>query len=318
MFNSSAQRPGGQAERPDAYYNMQGQIGAASAQARGMAKQARYGAQGQIGAAKYGARGMADQARYDHLSRSQESRDQRQVGMANAYGGLGAAGMNAVGQYGSNVAGALANANVAAGNTYGSMANSYYNTLGQMGHIGGALSAAGLAASSNAASSRMAGNLGLNLGGGGGGGFGVSGPGGNVASGSMGGFGGGGSGGGGFDTSVQRGGSEAERTRMLDQGFGFLGGAMQTLNDPRNPAGRLAGAATDQFNMNRAAIMDPRFLNTMTGMYRDSQAGIDSQSGMRRRDSALGGLTQTGQPKYSTSMDANPFYDYAVGRGRMR
>jgi hypothetical protein len=278
------------------------------------------------------AQGQIGQARYDNQSRTQESRDQRQAGMANAYGGLGAAGMNAVGQYGANVAGALANANVAAGNTFGSMANNYYNTLGQMGHIGGALSAAGLAASSNAANASMIGNMGMgggfNFGGGGGGfgGFDVSGPAGGVASGTM---GGGGSSGGGFgagmntegawNTQVQRGGGEAERKGILNQGFGFLGGAMKTLNDPRNPAGALAGLADNQFNANRAALMDPRFLNAMTGMFRDSNAGIDSQSGMNRRSSALGPQSVWGQPSqwgsYNTSMDANPFYDYAQNRG---
>ena len=292
--------------------------------AQGMTNQAAYGAQGQIGAANAQARGLTNQAMYENRSRTQESNDQRRTGMANTYGGLGAAGMNAIGQYGSNVAGALANSNVAAGNTFGGMANSYYNTLGQMGHIGGALSAAGLAASSNAANANMAGSMGMgggfNMGGGGGGGFDVSGPGGGVASGSMGGSGGGFGAGmntdSSWNTQVQRGGGSDERQRMMNQGFGFLGGAMRTLNDPRNPAGALAGMADNQFNQNRAAMMDPRFLNTMTGMFRDSQAGIDSQSGMRRRGSALGGLNRSGQPAYSSSMDANPFYNYAQSRGR--
>jgi hypothetical protein len=334
----------------DSFNSAQGQIGAAKYGAQGQIGAAKYGAQGQIGAAKYGAQGMADQAKYnaegqaqaaaaqaagltnqamyDNDARKQASQDQRQLGMANAYGGLGAAGMNAVGQYGANVAGALANANVAAGNTFGSMANNYYNTLGQMGHIGGALSAAGLAASSNAANASMLGNMGMgggfNFGGGGGfGGFDVSGPAGGVASGTMGGGGGGFGAGmntdGSWNTQVQRGGGEAERQRMLNQGFGFLGGAMKTLNDPRNPAGALAGLADNQFNANRAALMDPRFLNTMTGMFRDSNAGIDSQSGMNRRSSALGSQSVWGQPSqwgsYNTSMDANPFYNYAQTRG---
>jgi hypothetical protein len=336
----SGAKPGGyQWSGVDSFNSAQGQIGAARYGAQGMADQAKYGAQGQIGAARYGAQGMADQAKYgaqgltnqamyDNMSRTQESRDQRQVGMANTYGGLGAAGMNAVGQYGANVAGALANANVAAGNTFGGMANNYYNTLGQMGHIGGALSAAGLAASSNAANASMLGNMGMgggfNFGGGGGGGFDVSGPAGGVASGTMAGGGGGGFGAGmntdgSWNTQVQRGGGEAERQRMLNQGFGFLGGAMRTLNDPRNPAGALAGLADNQFNANRAALMDPRFLNTMTGMFRDSNAGIDSQSGMNRRSSALGSQSVWGQPiqrgSYNTSMDANPFYNYAQTRG---
>jgi hypothetical protein len=324
-------RPGGtQWSGLDSYNSAQGQIGAARHGARGQIGAARHGARGQIGAANAQAWGQTNQSMYDNMSRTRESDNQRKTGMADVYGGLGAAGMNAIGQYGSNVAGALANSNVAAGNTFGGMANSYYNTLGQMGHIGGALSAAGLAASSNAANASMLGSMGMGasmgggMGGGGYGGFDVSGPGGGVAGGSMGGSGGGYGGGygagmntdGSWSTQVQRGGGAGERGRMMNQGFGFLGGAMRTLNDPRNPAGTLAGMADNQFNQNRAALMDPRFLNNMTGMFRDSQAGIDSQSGMRRRSSALGGLNRSGQPEYGSSMDANPFYNYARAQGR--
>jgi hypothetical protein len=264
----------------------------------------------------------------ENIARTTESNNQRRTGMANAYVGLGVGGMEKVGQYGSNVAGALANSNIASGNTFASMANNYYNTMGQLGQIGGALSAAGLTASSNAANASMLGNASMggnfNMGGGGGGygGFDVSGPGGGVASGSMGGgamgggFGAGMNTGSSWNTQVQRGGGAGERSGMMNQGFGFLGGAMKTLNDSRNPAGALAGLADNQFNQNRAAMMDPRFLNAMTGMFRDSQAGIDSQSGMYRRSSALGGMDHRGQPMYRTSMDANPFYDYAQSQGR--
>jgi hypothetical protein len=212
----------------------------------------------------------------------------------NAYANLGGAGMNAMGQYGSHVANSLANQSIAAGNTFGGMANNYYNTMGQMGHIGGALSAAGLAASSNAASAQMAGNMGLNIGGGfGGGGFGdggfnVSGPGGNVASGSQGGWGGGWGGSmgggsqGGWNNSVQRGGSEAERGNILGQGFNYLGQTMGHLNNPNNPAMALAGLANKQFNQNRDATMNPQFMNSMNNMFTQSNKSM-GQVGQPKR-----------------------------------
>jgi hypothetical protein len=193
------------------------------------------------------------------------------------------------------------------------MANNYYNTMGQRGHIGGALSAAGLAASSNAANATMAGNMGLNIGGFGGGGMGgggfnVSGPGGNVASGSQGGWGSGWAGAmgggsqGGWNNSVQRGGSESERGNILGQGFNYLGQTMGYLNDPNNPAMALAGLANNQFNANREATMNPQFLNSMNSALTTSQSGMNK---MFNKSGAA--MSQYGTP------DPRGRYDYTSG-----
>lgn len=213
-----------------------------------------------------------------------------------SYTNLGTAGMNAMGQYGSNVANALTNQSIAAGNTFGQMANSYYNTMGQLGSFGSALASAGLTAGANSARGMMGfGGDGGWFGGGGYGGFDVSGPGGGVASGYTGGggYGGFGGGGGGSGAMVQRGADPAERRWMTNKGFGFLNSVRGNLQNGHG--GVLAGLANDQFNANRQATMDPRFMDSMNNMFRDSQAGLDSQSGMMRGRSGFGPLSG-GQP----------------------
>jgi hypothetical protein len=230
----------------------------------------------------------ADQA-YNSETNRMAVQGQADGARMNAFANLGGAGMNAMGQYGSHVANSLANQSIAAGNTFGGMANNYYNTMGQMGHIGGALSAAGLAASSNAANANMAGNMGLSMGGFGGGmgggGFNVSGPGGNVASGAQGGWGsgwGGAGGQGGWNSSMQRGGGESERGNILGQGFNYLGQAMGHLNNPNNQAMALAGLANNQFDQNRNATMNPQFMNSMNNMFTQSNKSM-GQVGQPKR-----------------------------------
>lgn len=250
--------------------------------------------------------------------------DARAMGAMNAYAGLGSSGMNSMGQYGSNVANALTNQSIAAGNTYGQMANAYFNTLGQLGQVGAGLSAAGLNANSQSVLANLGGNMNMNVGGsigggqGGYGGFDVIGPDGGVASGLMGGGGGmGGSGfgvggGGAYGANIQKGGNSADQRGMLNQGFGFLRGVQGQLGNRNSGPLALAGLAGNQFNMNRAATMDPRFMDSMNNMYRDSIAGVDFQSGMNRGSSGFGPMYD-GQP-LTQKQRQNPYMDYAMGR----
>lgn len=197
-----------------------------------------------------------------------------------AFGGLanlGIANQNALGQYGASRNAALANQSVASANAYGQMASNYYNTMGQLGHIGSALTAAGLGAGAQSGAATQSASMGDRyFGGGAGGGFGggggfmSGGPEGRIASGNMGGFGGafggmfgGMYGGGSSGSSATRGASSGERTGMLNQGYSFLSGLTDKINDPRNPAGRLAGDMGRQFDANRGAVMDPTITNSL-------------------------------------------------------
>lgn len=218
-------------------------------------------------------------------------------GMAN----LGIANQNALGQYGATRNAALANQSVAAANAYGQMANSYYNTMGQLGHIGSALTSAGLGAGAQSGTATQNASMGDRyFGGGGGGGFGLGGgfmaggPEGRIASGNMGGFGGGFGGayggmfgGGSSGSSATRGAGGSERTGMLNQGYSFLSGLTQQLNNPRNAAGRLAGDMGRQFDSNRQGVMDPSITqslnsnlstgyNALSNLYGQSDYGFNT------------------------------------------
>lgn len=244
--------------------------------------------------------------------------DARARDAMNAYAGLGTSGMNSMGQYGSNVANALTNQSIAAGNTYGQMANSYFNTLGQLGQVGAGLSAAGLNANSQSVLANLGGNMNMNVGGGmGGGGYGgfdVMGPGGGVASGTMDGGGAGGmgfgfGGGGAYGANIQKGGSAGAQRGMLDQGFGYLRGIQGQLGNTKTGPMALAGLAGNQFNMNREATMDPRFMDSMNNMYRDSLAGVDYQAGMDRDYSGFGRMRNS-QPTSMPNMRRGGFGKY--------
>jgi hypothetical protein len=207
--------------------------------------------------------GAVDPNKYAAGAQAQSAKDQAAF---SAYGNLGIAGQNAMGQYGMNRDTQLANQSVAAANAYGQMANSYYNTMGQLGQTAAGLSAAGLNAGAQSAMGNMSSNFNMGMGGGGGGGgFSAFGPEGSIASGSMGGGGGGGGGGagGGSSQSITRGAGQGERGGMVNQGYGFLGDIKKTLNDPKNQAMALAGLMGDQFGANRAAVMDPTIVNSL-------------------------------------------------------
>lgn len=229
----------------------------------------------------------------DHFSRTVTAlaAPQRSAGQAakdtaafGALSNLGVAGQNAMGQYGVSRNNALMNQSVAAANAYGQMANSYYNTMGQLGHFGSAISSAGLGAGAQAASGSqsMGGGFGGSFGGGGGGGFRSSGPEGRIASGSMGGGGFGGGGGASMNSNarVQRGASSEERTGMVNQGYGFLGGLVDTLNDPRNPAMNMANRLGHEFGANRAAIMDPTITNSLNQQMATGYGALSGLYGM--------------------------------------
>ena len=206
-----------------------------------------------------------------------------------AMGGLGIAGQNAMAQYGASRNAALTNQAIAQANAFGQMGNSYYNTLGQLGHIGSALSAAGLNAGAQSAQGTQSSNMnfggggGFQWGGGGGGGFTASGPEGTIASGNMGGgYGGGGfggnmTGGGGMNATVTRGASRGEREGMVNKGYGLLDQLRGDLNNPENQAMQLAGVMENQFNVNRAATMDPSIMNSLNAQM---DAGYGALSGL--------------------------------------
>lgn len=222
---------------------------------------------------------------------------------------LGATGLNVMGQYGSNRDTALANQSIAAANAYGSMANAYYNAMGQGMHVGGGLTAAGLNAGAQSAFANqnsnfdmsMGGSFGMGGGGGGRNGFRASGPDGSpIVSGRYGGRGGRGGMGAGFNNSgsggssmtLQKGSSESERRALVNQGYGFLGGMAQELNSPNNNAMALAGMMGKEFGNNRAAIMDPSIVNSLNsqvsagygalgGLYDKSDYGFNTGSQMQ-------------------------------------
>lgn len=215
-------------------------------------------------------------------------------GMAN----LGIANQNAIGQYGAGRNAALSNQAVAAANAYGQMQNSYLNTMGQLGHIGSALTAAGLGAGAQSSSSSQRssssqnssasqygaasqyGQMGAGLGTGAG--FASGGPEGRISSGMTGGYGGfGGTFGGASGSNAMRssneassassmssntastGATSAERTGMMNQGYGFLSGLMNAINKPTGIASNLSSQMGTQFNQNRAAMMDPSVMNSL-------------------------------------------------------
>ena len=205
-------------------------------------------------------------------------------GMAN----LGIANQNALGQYGASRNASLTNQSVAAANAYGQMQNSYLNTMGQLGHIGAALSAAGLGAGAQSGSASQSGAMGI--GGGGYGGFSSSGPEGPISSGMTGGMGGfGGTFGGMSGSSAQRGASPGERTGMVDQGYGFLSSLMKNMNASGGMPQKLASSLSNEFSANRAGIMDNSVLralnknlyggyNAMSGLYGKADYGFNTPS----------------------------------------
>ena len=209
---------------------------------------------------------------------------------AAAFGALqniGVAGQNTMGQYGVSQNNALTNQSVAAANAYGQMANNWYNTMGQLGHIGGALSAAGLAAGaqSGSASQRSTSNFASGAGGPlGGGGFMSTGPEGGIASGTLGGLGGGfgstASGGGTSRSQATKGASPYERQGMLSQGFGFLEGVQKNLTSKNNQAMALAGLLEQEFAANRNATMNPAMLKAMQSQTNGLGNALGSLYGM--------------------------------------
>lgn len=203
---------------------------------------------------------------------------QKDMAAFGALQGLGASGLNATGQYGVARDTALANQGIAAANMAGMMGNSYYNTIGQLGNYAAGLSAAGLNAGAQSVNANIGGNFdfgmggGFNMGGGGGrGGFSARGPEGTISSGRIGGGGGRGGFGANFDNrgsgsygaNIQKGSSVGERAGIINQGYGFLGGLVDNLNDPNNQAMSMANMAQKEFGANRAAIMDPSILNSL-------------------------------------------------------
>lgn len=231
-------------------------------------------------------------------------------GMAN----LGIANQNALGQYGASRNAALTNQSVAAANAYGQMQNSYLNTMGQLGQIGGALSAAGLAAGAQSGSSSQSssssqydrssktgsatqyGQMGSSMGSGGGGGFSAGGPGGAIASGMTGGYGGFGGTFGGSSASQAKssansdagsssksesrtvtGASSGERTGMLDQGYGFLKSLSDLLSSPTGQASGFAKNLGQQFDANRAGMMSPDIVNSLNA---NLYGGYNALSGL--------------------------------------
>lgn len=212
-----------------------------------------------------------------------------------ALANIGVAGQNATGQYGVSKNNSLANQSVAAANAYGQMANNWYNTMGQLGQIGGALSAAGLNAGAQSGSASQGGTskFGSSFGGpgGGGGGFMSTGPEGAISSGGMGGpgggFGGGASGGGSSWSTASKGSSPQDQHQMLSQGYGFLGGLQGTLNSPNSQAAALAGLLDKQLSANLAATTNPAVLkalqsqtkglgNAVGGLYGMSDYGFNT------------------------------------------
>jgi hypothetical protein len=203
-----------------------------------------------------------------------------------ALGNIATAGQNAMGQYGVSRNNALADQSVAAANAYGQMANNFYNTMGQLGHIGGSLASAGLSAGAQAGSARQGSfaNFGSSAGGGSGGGsFFAGGPEGRIASGGAGGggpFGGSMSGGGGSWSNAQRGASSAEREGMVSQGLGFLGGLTSTLNSNDNQAMALAGLMGKEFAASRNGIMDPTITRSLNNQMASGYNALGSLYGM--------------------------------------
>jgi hypothetical protein len=234
--------------------------------------------------------GGFDPSAYAAGAQAQSAKDQAAF---SAYGNLGIAGQNAMGQYGMNRDAQLTNQSIAAANAYGQMANNYYNTMGQLGQTAAGLSAAGLNAGAQSASGNMSSNFnmgmggGFNSGGGGWPGFTASGPEGTIASGRMGGGGGGGfgfggnvSGGGGASSSISKGSSQGERAGLVNQGYGFLGDVKKTLNDPKNQAMALAGLMGEQFGANRAAVMDPTIVNSLNSQMATGYNALGGLYGM--------------------------------------
>lgn len=233
--------------------------------------------------------GAVDPNKYAAGAQAQSAKDQAAF---SAYGNLGVAGQNAIGQYGMNRDAQLTNQTIAAANAFGQMGNNYYNTMGQLGQTAAGLSAAGLNAGAQSASGNMSSNFGMGMGGGfnsGGGGvpgFTASGPEGTIASGRMGGggggfgFGGNVSGGGRASSSITRGASQGERAGLVNQGYGFLGDIKKTLNDPKNQAMALAGLMGDQFGANRAAVMDPTIVNSLNSQMATGYNALGGLYGM--------------------------------------
>lgn len=217
---------------------------------------------------------------------------QKDTAAFQAMGNLGIAGQNAMGQYGMNRDAQLTNQAIASANAYGQMANNYYNTMGQLGHIGSALTAAGLNAGAQSASGSQNMNMnfgmggGASFGGGGGGGFTTSGPEGTIARGHMGGGWGGGSfggnmtGGGGSSATVTKGASRGEREGMVNQGYGFLGGLRGDLNNPDNQAMTLSRDMANQMNAARAATMDPTIVNSLNSQMATGYGALGGLYGM--------------------------------------
>lgn len=285
MGQEAQAKYGAQGMADQARYGAAGQIGAARQNARGQIGAAKYGAAGQIGAAKYGAEGQIGAAKYG-------AQGQKDSAAFQAMANLGVAGQNAMGQYGMNRDTQLTNQAIASANAYGQMANNYYNTLGQLGHIGSALTAAGLNAGAQSASASQSMNMNFGMGGnasfggGGGGGFTTSGPEGTIARGRMGGGWGGGSvggnmtGGGGSSATVTRGASSRERRGMVDQGYDFLGGLRGDLNNPNNQAMMLSRDMANQMNATRAATMDPTIVNSLHSQMATGYGALNGLYGM--------------------------------------
>lgn len=246
---------------------------------------------------------------------------QKDMSAFGALQNLGVAGINAMGQYGSQRNAALANQSIAAANAFGSMGNAYYNTMGQLGNYAAGLSAAGLNAGAQSATANMGGGFNMstggnfNFGGGGGGpGFQASGPEGVISSGRYGGGGRGRGGmGAGFNNSgsgstsmnLQKGSTEGERARLVDQGYGFLTGVGNALNDPKNQAMTLAGLMNNEFGNNRAAIMDPSVMNSLNNQVSAGYGALGGLYGMS--DYGFNTGRQMQAPQFSQTM-AQPDY----------
>lgn len=201
---------------------------------------------------------------------------QKDIAAFSGLANLGIANQNAMGQYGASRNASLTNQSVAAANAYGQMQNNYLNTLGQLGHIGGALSAAGLAAGAQSGSATQASAMGMGMGGGQS--FASGGPEGRIASGMTGGMGGfGGTFGGMSSSSAQRGASSGERTGMLDQGYGLLNSLLQQAGsyNARAPQRALG----KEFAANRAGIMDPTITRGLMGGYNTGLNAISNLYG---------------------------------------